>query len=123
MTQQDVSKLNQLVDQYMALWHEPDAELRRKSIAELWVEDGAQFLRSREYRGYEALEERVASAHEEFVKKGGFVFKLSSDVKAHHDAVTFTWEMVPASGGEVAAVGTIFLLLNNDGRIHSDYQF
>ena len=123
MSQQDVSKLNQLVDQYLALWHEPDAELRLRSIAELWVEDGVQFLSSREIRGYKALEDRIVSAHEEFVKKGGFVFRLSSDVKAHHDAVMFTWEMVPASGGEVAAVGTIFLLLNDDGRIRSDYQF
>jgi hypothetical protein len=118
-----MSEINQFVDRYMVLWNEPDAELRRKSIAELWVEDGVQFTSSREFRGYEALEERVTSAHEQFVKTGGFVFKLSSDVKEHHNAVTFTWEMVPASGGEVAAVGTIFLLLSDDGRIHSDYQF
>jgi hypothetical protein len=31
--------------------------------------------------------------------------------------------MVPADGGEAAAVGFIFLLLSDDGRIRPDYQF
>ena len=123
MNQQDMSELNQLVNRYIALWHEPDAELRRQSITELWMEDGAQFTRLREIRGYQALEERVSTAYEKFVKTEGFLFRLSSDVDAHHNAVKFTWEMVPAAGGEAAAVGTIFLLLSDDGRIHLDYQF
>ncbi len=123
MSQQERNELNELVDRYIALWHEPDAELRRKRIAELWIEDGVQFTASREIRGYTALEERVEAAHEEFVKTGGFVFRRSSDVNGHHDALTFKWKMVPASGGEVAAVGTIFFLLSNDGRIRLDYQF
>ena len=123
MNQQEMSELNQLVNRYIALWHEPDAELRRQSITELWVEDGVQFTRSREIRGYKALEERIEAAHEEFVKTGGFVFRRSSDVNGHHNALAFHWEMVPAGGGEAAAVGTIFFLLNEDGRIRFDYQF
>jgi hypothetical protein len=123
MSQQESSELNALVDRYIALWHEPDAELRRKRIAELWVEDGVQFTTSREIRGYKALEERVEAAHEEFVQTGGFIFRRSSDVNGHHNALTFHWEMVPAGGGEAAAVGTIFLLRSSDGRIRFDYQF
>ncbi len=33
-----------LVRRYVAVWHEPDAELRRKAVHELWAEDGAQVL-------------------------------------------------------------------------------
>ena len=123
MSQQTRNELNELVDRYIALWHETDAELRRKKIAELWIEDGVQFTASREIRGYTALEKRVESAHEEFVKTGGFIFRPSSSVSGHHDALMFKWEMVPAGDGEVAAVGTIFLLLSDDGRIRLDYQF
>ena len=123
MNQQDMSERNQRVDRYIALWHEPDAELRRQSITELWVEDGVQFTRSREIRGYQALVERVSTAYEKFVKTEGFLFRLSSDVDAHHNAAKFSWEMVPAAGGVAAAAGTIFLLLSDDGRIHLDYQF
>jgi len=123
MSQQERNELNELVDRYTALWHEPDAELRRKRIAELWVEDGVQFTRSREIHRYTALEERVEAAHKEFVKTGGFVFRRSSEVNGHHNALMFHWEMVPAGGGEAAAVGTIFFLLSDDGRIRFDYQF
>ena len=33
-----------LVCRYVAVWHEPDAELRRKAVHDLWAEDGAQVL-------------------------------------------------------------------------------
>ena len=121
--QQAKTELQQLVEQYMKIWNEPDAALRRASIPKLWTEDAIQFIPEDEYRGYEALEKRVTSAHEEFVKQGGFVFRPSGAFEEHHGAVKFSWEMLPASGGEIAAVGTIFLLLSDDGRIHRDYQF
>src|SRR5207245_1738419 len=105
MNQQDTGKLNELMNRYMALWNEPDAELRRKSISELWVEDGAQFTSQNAYHGYKDLEGRVEAAHEQFVKKGGFVFRLASDIDAHHNAVKFSWEMVPETGGAAAATG------------------
>jgi hypothetical protein len=33
-----------LVRRYVALWHEPAAELRRKAVHDLWAEDGAHVL-------------------------------------------------------------------------------
>jgi hypothetical protein len=118
-----MNEITQLVDRYIAVWHEPDAEQRRRSVAHLWAEDGVQFTPSHEIRGHKALEERVEAAHEEFVQTGGFLFRRSGDVQSHHDALKFTWEMVPAGGGDVAATGTIFLLLSEDGRIRLDCQF
>src|SRR5579859_5197659 len=121
--QQAKTPLQQLVEQYMQIWNEPDAALRRASIAKIWTEDGVQFTTANEYRGYEALEKRVFSAHEQFVEQGGFVFRPSGDFAEHHHAIKFSWEMLPANGGVVAAVGTIFLLLSDDGRVRLDYQF
>jgi hypothetical protein len=37
-----MSKLNELVDRYVSVWNEPDAERRRQGIAALWAEDGAR---------------------------------------------------------------------------------
>ena len=34
----------ELVRRYVAVWNEPDAELRRTSIRGLWAEDGAHIL-------------------------------------------------------------------------------
>lgn len=123
MLQPEINELNQLVNRYVAIWHEPDAELRREKIARLWTEDASHFTRARKFHGYEELAERVETAHEKFVKVQGYRFQRTGEVDAHHDAVKFSWEMVKACGGEVAATGTIFLLLKEDGRIRLDYQF
>lgn len=116
-------KVAELVDRYVAVWNEPDAEHRRKGIEQLWAEDGVHFTPSLEARGYKALEARVAGAYEKWVKEGGFVFRSAKNVETHHDGVRFNWEMVPAAGGPVAAVGFDFLVLGDDGRIRLDYQF
>lgn len=123
MSQNESSTLTDLVDRYIAVWHEPDDDLRRQRIAQLWAENGVQFTNSREIRGYEAFEARVKTAHAEFVQTGGFLFRRSGEVNGHHHALMFRWEMVPAQGGEPAAIGAIFLLLGDDGRIRCDYQF
>lgn len=123
MSQQERTEQNKLVERYIATWHEADARVRRQNIEQLWVEDGVQFLSTREYRGYEALEERFASAHAEFVKTGGFIFQKSGEAEENHGALTLSWEMMPAGGGDVAATGTIFFLLDESGRIRFDYQF
>jgi hypothetical protein len=34
----------ELADRYLALWNEPDADRRRRMIAELWKEDGRHFV-------------------------------------------------------------------------------
>lgn len=123
MIQPNQHEFTQLLERYVVLWNEENAERRSQLITQLWEEDGVQFTPQHEYRGHSALEERVTQAYEEFVHKHGFVFKLSNTPQTHHQAVTFSWEMVPAGGGEVAAVGTVFLLLSDAGRIQVDYQF
>ena len=85
--------------------------------------NGAHIYPEAEVRGYRAIEARVSEAYEEFVRKGGFVFKLSNAAQSHHNLVKVNWEMVPAGGGEVAAVGSDCFVLSDDGRIRFDYQF
>jgi hypothetical protein len=115
--------INQLVDRYVAVWNEPDAETRREGIAQLWAEDGVHYTPSLEARGYDALEARVTGAHEKFVGAGGFIFTHANNAESHHNAVRFNWLMTPAGGGDVAAAGFDLLILGDDGRIRVDYQF
>lgn len=119
---QPSAELNQFADRYVALWNEPDAGRRRSAIAALWTEDGAYIDPSHEDRGYHEIEAAVAKAYDEFVAKG-FVFRSANNADSHHNTVRFNWEMVPADGGPVAAVGFDFMVLDDDGRIRSDYQF
>jgi len=113
----------ELADRYVALWNLTDAGPRRDAIASLWVPRGEHYVRTLQAKGYEALEQRVASSHEKNVRGNGFRFIATGDAQLLRDTVMFHWQMVPAAGGPVAALGLEFLLLAEDGRIAIDYQF
>jgi len=76
-----------------------------------------------EARGHAALEERVAKSHDEFVARGGFVFRPAGAATRLRDMIKLRWEMVPRAGGDAAATGLQILLLDDDDRIRLDYQF
>ncbi len=107
-----------LVGRYVAVWNEPDAELRRKAIHDLWTENGVHILQppqeirkaaaglgftstTLEARGYDALEVRVTRAYQEFVAPGEFTFNPRDNADRLDNVVKFNWEMVPSGGGEV----------------------
>ena len=113
----------ELADRYVALWNLTDAGARRDAIERLWVPQGEHCVRTLHVKGYEALEQRVTGSHEKNVRDGGFLFRAAGDAQVLRDTLMFHWQMVPAAGGPVAAVGLDFLLLAEDGRIAVDYQF
>jgi hypothetical protein len=130
----------QLADRYLALWNEPDAERRRRMIAELWTDDGSQILQppqemreiaaspgiglaaTLEARGHAELEARAATSYEHWVGSEGLSFRGRDDAERLGVVVKFHWEAV-TKDGETAAVGLNFLVLAADGRIECDYVF
>ncbi len=81
-----MSNHTELVDRYLSIWNEPDAERRRAMIAKLWTQDAVHFTNSLEARGYDAIEARVTTAYEKFVATGDYVFKPAGDADDHHNA-------------------------------------
>src|SRR5918992_5755623 len=87
----------ELAEKYLALWNEPDADRRRRMIAELWTEDGRHILQPPheirgiaaqpgiglsamlEARGYKEIEARVASAYEHWVGSEGLSLRGRDD--------------------------------------------
>jgi len=69
--------VTELVDRYVGVWNEPDGEARRRTIASLWTKEGATLAKAAENcaRGYEAIEARVTSAYQKWVRDAGFVFR------------------------------------------------
>lgn len=129
-----------LVERYVAMWHEGDPDARGAAVRELWAQDGAHVLQPPqemmgeaarigfinpvlEARGHHALEARVTRAYEEFIASGEFRFRPRDDAMQIGEAIKFSWEMVPVAGGDAAAAGLEFLLLDAQGRIRCDYQF
>src|SRR5262245_33803783 len=115
-------ELEQLIDRYVAQWHEPDAAERRQRIEELWAPDAANFTASFEVHGHDEVEGRVRTTYEKWVRDAGCVFR-PRHAAAHHDAIHFAWDMAARDDGNVASVGVEILLLGPDGRIRADYQF
>jgi hypothetical protein len=119
----EMDRLQDLIARYVALWNEPVAATRAAEIRALWAPEGQHFYRDQIVTGYRALEERVAGSVAKNVVSANNRFRDRKDARQTHNGVAFTWEMVPAGGAEVLAVGLQVLLLDPAGRIAADYQF
>ena len=107
---------------YLAMWNEPDSQLRHDQVRSLFADNAIDFTGTRELHGHTDIEQRVDAAHDRFVAEQQFVFRLLR-ADGHHNAIRLSWEMVPQAGGEAASLGFDFLVLDTDGRIQLDYQF
>jgi len=137
-----IDDLDTLVETYLSLWNEPDAEVRRDLIRRLWTPEGDEILVDPpqeirdaadslafptpplEVHGYDALEARVTRAYEMFIAPGEYAFRARGPaVRLIDGVVSFAWDMVSRADGEVAGGGLNVLALTAEGRIRSDYQF
>ena len=135
-----IAQTTELIDRYVAMWNEPDADERRRLIDTLWTDDARHVLAAPaemiqaaraigfptvalEVRGHRALEFRVATAYAEFVAPGLHRFRSRAGGARLGDLVKFSWEMVATGTDVVVAVGTEVLQVDAAGRISVDHQF
>ena len=123
MSHPEMSHPEDIARRYVHIWNETDPATRHAAVARLWTENGAHYVRAREVHGHADLEIRVATSHQTNVAERNYRFELAGDVEHLRDLVKFNWRMVPQGGGSVAATGSIVLLLADDGRVRTDYQF
>ena len=119
----EIAKLEQFIDRYVGMWHEPDPAVRRGIVRELFARDAEDVTTKSICRGWDEIEARVARAHTEWVAEKSFVFRATDDVEAHHGLVKLVWAMRPAAGGPAVAYGLDVFVLRTDGLIQSLYQF
>lgn len=116
--------LEDLLDRYVSLWNEPDAQRRRERIPQVWAPGAASLHRLLEPRGHAALEQRIAASHEKWNGGRGYRFRSARHAFGHHATVMFNWEMIdPAAADRVVAHGLSFMLLDRDGLIDTELQF
>lgn len=111
------------VARYVAVWNEPDAARRRAAIAALWSSEGLTSHRLLESRGLAAIEDRVRTAHENWVANQGYEFRAGDHAVAHHGVLMFNWGMWSKADDTLVSGGLNFVQLDNDGRIRTDHQF
>ncbi len=108
------------IERYIELWNEADAAIRAQGIAEVFA-DGATYTDPlADVSGHAGIDAVIAGAQGRFT---GFTFRLLGPVDANHHIARFTWELVPAAGGESVVVGSDVAVFAEDGRIRSVYGF
>lgn len=118
-----MTRHNAIVDRYVAMWNEPDPDLRRTRIEQLFTPDAEYLMFSREpLVGYDAIAGQIDFAHELYFEQG-FMFKSSNNAEGHHNLVKFNWVLVSAETGDLESHGFDLFLLADDERISKDYQF
>jgi len=89
----------------MVLWNEPDADRRRRMIAELWTEDGSQVLQPPQ-----EMREIAASP--------GIGLAATLEARGHCEL-----QSRATDDGSTAAAGHNVLVLAADGRVQRNYTF
>jgi hypothetical protein len=105
-----------IVDNYIAIWNETDAQARRAIIAATFSDDATYLDPIMSGDGPAGIDAMVAGAQAQFP---GHRFELTAGPDAHHDRVRFAWSLVGEHGGAPVARGVDFATLADDGRLRS----
>jgi len=110
-----MSAVTELVDQYFAMWNEPDDKRRRDLIANIWTETATYVDPMLQADGHAGIDAMVNGVHERFP---GHRFRRTGEVDMHHDRVRFTWELAPEGGAPVVK-GIDFGVVSDGKRLQS----
>ncbi len=82
-----MSAIEQLVENYIAMWNENDPQQRRSLVARTVTDDAAYLDPIMSGEGIDGIDGMIAAAQQQFP---GHRFALVSGPDAHHDRVRFT---------------------------------
>lgn len=115
-----MSDLSVIVNNYLAVWNETDASVRRQKIDELWAKDGVYVDPLMSVSGPDAFDQAIGSIQGQFK---GLKFVRGNVFDDHHNIARFTWNLAPSEDAEPIAIGFDVVIVGEDGRIQSVYGF
>lgn len=104
-----------LVESYVAMWNETDADARRALVEQVMTEEASYVDPMAEVAGTDAIVGLIAAVQAQFP---GHRFELHDGPENHHDRVRFRWAL-RADGGQPVAIGLDVAELAPDGRMRS----
>jgi hypothetical protein len=108
------TSINEIVDCYIQAWNEGVPERRRALVAAAFADDATYLDPMMSGSGGDAIDAMIGAAQQQLP---GHRFVLAGAPDAHHDQVRFTWQLEPAAGGDVVAIGHDYAALAGDGRL------
>ncbi|AEV82792.1 hypothetical protein ACWT_1773 [Actinoplanes sp. SE50] len=114
-----MSDFDTMVERYLAIWNETDADARRAAITDVFAEDVSYVDPIAAVRGQDELSGLIGAVHQQFP---GLVFSLGGAVDAHHEQGRFTWHL-GQPGQEPLVIGFDVAVLDGSGRIAQVFGF
>jgi len=105
-----MSNAADLVDRYIAIWNETDADRRRALIARTWTETARYLDPLMQSDGHTGIDTMIAGVQAKFP---GHRFSLTGKVDAYQDRIRFSWALAP-EGGAALVKGTDFAVLEGE---------
>jgi hypothetical protein len=115
-----MTDLTSIVDEYLAVWNETDADGRRRKLEQLWAADGPYTDPLAAVSGRDGFSALIGAAQQQFA---GLQFVRGATYDEHHNIVRFTWDLVPGTGAEPVAIGFDVAEVNEVGQITNVYGF
>jgi hypothetical protein len=113
-----VTDVRTVVEQYIAVWNETDADKRRALVADVFTGDARYTDPLGDVTGHDGIDRFVAGAQAQF---GGLAFSLPAEPDAHHHLARFQWHL-GTPGAEPVAIGFDVVELA-DGKIAKVHGF
>lgn len=108
-----MTDIAELIDRYLEIWNETDAERRRALIARTWTPDASYLDPVLCGQGHDGIDAMVQAVH---AKYPGLKFARSGRIDAHNDRVRFGWSFA-AEHGPALARGLDIAVIAPDGRL------
>jgi hypothetical protein len=102
-----------IADRYIALWNETDPAVRRRLLAEDWLEQASYVDPMMAGRGVADIDALIAGVQKQFPN---YSFRLTGKPDGHGENIRFSWALGPGDYVDAPIEGTDFARLEN-GRI------
>lgn len=114
-----LTDIETIIDQYLATWNEPDANLRSEQTRAVWADDGQLADPLIEAVGAEAISAAIGQLRDQMP---GHSLTRTTLIDAHHNYCRFGWT-VNGPDGAVAIAGIDIVTLTADGRLKTALGF
>jgi hypothetical protein len=109
-------EITTVVDGYIAMWNESDADRRQDLVAETLTDDATYVDPLMTGEGTEGIAGMIGAAQQQFP---GHRFELTFGPDRHNDRVRFAWKLVGPENGTPVAAGVDFGTVAADGRLRA----
>ncbi|PRZ41989.1 SnoaL-like protein [Antricoccus suffuscus] len=114
-----MSNIQDLVDDYIAMWNETDPTARARLAEQVWEPEASYVDPMAEANGRETIDATIGAVQGQFP---GMSFALAGEVDAHHNLARFNWQLGTAQVPDMV-VGFDVAVISDGGKLQAVHGF